>query len=83
MKRYALTILFAALASVCVLKMTEQAAAQGKKAAAPAAPPMIDKEKIRGTSNTCRATNWRGAERGNAAATLLRTTLQNNLLPTA
>ncbi len=48
MKRYALTILFAALASVCVLKMTEQAAAQGKKAAAPAAPPMIDKEKIRG-----------------------------------
>src|SRR5258706_656459 len=47
MKRYALTILFAALASVCVLKMTEHAAAQGKKAPASAAPPVIDKERIR------------------------------------
>src|ERR1700674_997154 len=47
MKRYVLTILFAALAFVCGLKMTELAAAQVKKAAVPAAPPMIDKERIR------------------------------------
>ena len=47
MKRYFLTILFATFTCVCVLKMTEHAAAQGKKAAAPAAPPMIDKERIR------------------------------------
>jgi Zn-dependent M28 family amino/carboxypeptidase len=47
MKRYVLTVLFAALASVCGLKMTEHAAAQAEKAAALAAPPMIDKERIR------------------------------------
>src|SRR5467141_1726141 len=47
MKRYVLTILFATFACACVLKMTEPAAAQGKKAAAPAAPPVIDKERIR------------------------------------
>src|SRR6267143_3239667 len=47
MKRYFLTILFAAFACVCVLKMTEHVAAQGKKAAAPAAPPVIDKDRIR------------------------------------
>src|SRR6267143_5882 len=47
MKRYFLTILFAAFACVCVLKMTEHVAAQGKKAAAPAAPPIIDKDRIR------------------------------------
>jgi Zn-dependent M28 family amino/carboxypeptidase len=47
MKKYILLFLFAALAFVCVSKMTERAAAQGKKPAAPAAPPTIDKEKIR------------------------------------
>src|SRR3981189_342413 len=47
MKRYSLTILFATFACVCAVKMTEPAAAQGKKAAAPAAPPMMDKERIR------------------------------------
>src|SRR5882762_2991164 len=47
MKRYVLTALFVALVSVCGLKMTERAAAQGKKAAEPAAPPEIDKERIR------------------------------------
>jgi len=47
MKKYVLTILLATFACVCVLKMTERSAAQAKKTAAPAAPPFIDKEKIR------------------------------------
>src|SRR5712664_3027037 len=47
MKRYFLTILFAAFACVCVLRMTEHVAAHGKKASAPAAPPVIDNERIR------------------------------------
>jgi len=47
MKKSVLTILFAALAFVCVLRMTERAAAQGRKPATPAAPPVIDKERIR------------------------------------
>jgi len=82
MKRYVLTILFAALLSVCGLKMTEHAAAQGKKAAAPAAPPVIDKERIREHVKYLSSDDWRGAERGNAAAILPRTTLRSNLLPT-
>jgi len=47
MKKSVLTILLVALAFVCVLRMTERAAAQAKKPAAPAAPPVIDKERIR------------------------------------
>ena len=47
MKKYALTIFLATFACVCVLEMTERAAAQGKKAATPAAPPIIDKDRIR------------------------------------
>ena len=47
MKRTVLTILFAALAAVCGLKISEHAAAQSKKTGGPAAPPMIDKERIR------------------------------------
>src|SRR5882762_385461 len=47
MKRYLPAILFAAFACLCVLRMTGHVAAQGKKAAAPAAPPVIDKERIR------------------------------------
>jgi Zn-dependent M28 family amino/carboxypeptidase len=44
MKKYAVIGFSAVLALVCVTRMTERAAAQGKK---PAAPPVIDKEKIR------------------------------------
>lgn len=44
MKKYALAFLLATFACVCVLKMTEHANAQAKKLAAP---PVIDKEKIR------------------------------------
>ena len=44
MKKYAVIGLSTVLALVCVIRMTERAAAQGKK---PAAPPVIDKEKIR------------------------------------
>jgi Zn-dependent M28 family amino/carboxypeptidase len=44
MKKCAVIGMFAAIAFVCVTRMTESAAAQGKK---PAAPPVIDKEKIR------------------------------------
>ena len=47
MKKYALTIFLATFACVWVLEMTERAAAQGKKAATPAAPPIIDKDRIR------------------------------------
>ncbi len=47
MKKHALTILLATFACVGVLKMTERAAAQGKKAATPAAPPVIDKDRMR------------------------------------
>jgi len=46
-KKYALTIFLATFACVWVLEMTERAAAQGKKAATPAAPPIIDKDRIR------------------------------------
>jgi len=44
MKKYALAFLLATFACVFVLKMTEHASAQAKKVAAP---PVIDKEKIR------------------------------------
>src|ERR1700682_2415928 len=44
MKKHALAFLLAMVACVCVLKMTEHASAQAKKVAAP---PVIDKEKIR------------------------------------
>src|ERR1700694_5704803 len=44
MKKYALAFLLATFACVFVLKMTEYASAQAKKVAAP---PVIDKEKIR------------------------------------
>jgi TonB family protein len=50
MKKSVLTILFASLAFVCVLKLTEHAAAQGKKPAVPATPavpPAVEKERIR------------------------------------
>src|SRR5467141_1163223 len=47
MKKCVLTIWLAGIACVCVLEMTERAAAQANKSAAPAAPPAIDKEKIR------------------------------------
>jgi Zn-dependent M28 family amino/carboxypeptidase len=47
MKKYVFSIWLAGIACVCVLKMTERAAAQANKSAAPTAPPVIDKEKIR------------------------------------
>jgi len=47
MKKYVFTIWLASIACVCVLKMTERTAAQANKSAAPTAPPVIDKEKIR------------------------------------
>jgi len=46
-KKYVLSILLATFACAGVLKMTERAAAQGKKAAVPAASPVVDKERIR------------------------------------
>jgi hypothetical protein len=51
MKKYVFSIWLAGIACVCVLKMTERAAAQANKSAAPTAPPVIDKEKIREQRN--------------------------------
>src|ERR1700716_8856 len=47
MKKYVFSIWLAGIACVCVLKMTERAAAQANKSAAPTAPSVVDKEKIR------------------------------------
>jgi hypothetical protein len=44
MKKYAVTVMFAAIAFFFLAKMTERAAAQGKNAAAP---PVVENEKTR------------------------------------